>query len=285
MPVADWVELTRGFYLEGLLIDGDDIWFTDVTCGGVHNLGTGQTVLPERTMIGGLLMNADGKLLVAGGGGVDWADPHSGATGNLLTVADGVNEMRSDGQGGMIFGTIDLPAILKGETPGPSSIRRMAADGTIAILREGLVFANGLSLSPDGGSLYFNESFVASRRFPVSGDFALGEMETLRAMADCDGMALDVDGNMWISGFSSDFLLCLSPQGDELHRLQLPGRACTNLRFCGPDLHDICVTVVDPAAAQKLADGAPLTERTSVLYRTRAPVRGAPIARTAFRLG
>ncbi|MFM5929330.1 MAG: SMP-30/gluconolactonase/LRE family protein [Novosphingobium sp.] len=282
--MTDFTELARGFYLEGLLVDGEDIWFTDVTRGGVHNLRTGQTVLPERTMIGGLLMNADGSLLVAGEGGIDWVNPASGASGMLLAGVEGVNEMRADGQGGMLFGTIDLPAILQGKKPGPSTIRHMAADGSVRILKEGLVFANGLSLDESGSTLYFNESFSAIRSFSVGPDFALGPMGTLIAKYDCDGMALDVDGNIWISGFASSDLLCLDSAGDEVARLALPGPACTNVRFGGPDMCDLYVTIVDPADAQKLAEGAPITEQNSALYRTRSAIPGAPTGRTALTL-
>jgi len=183
-------EITRGHYLEGLLVDGDDVWFTDVVQGGVHNARTGQTVLPHRAMIGGLLLNADGSLIVAGEGSIAWVNPTSGAEGLLASGFDGVNEMRPDGQGGMVFGTIDLPSILKGRRPGPSSIRHMAADGCQTVLCEGLTFANGLALSPDGGTLWFNESFVAVRAFAVGPGFALGAMRTIMAKVDCDGMAL-----------------------------------------------------------------------------------------------
>lgn len=282
--VPEFEELARGYYLEGLLVDGDDIWFTDVVVGGVRNLTTGQVVLGERTMIGGLLMNADGSLLVAGEGGIEWVNPKTGAQGVLVSGIDGANEMRSDGAGGLVFGTIDLPAILKGRRPGPSSIRRLSVDGTMTVLKEGLAFANGLSLSPDGSELYFNESFAASRRFPVGLDFSLGEMATLTEMYDCDGMALDAEGRVWICGFSSDHVLGIDPAGGESLRIDLPGPACTNLRFGGADMRDLFVTVVDPANAQRLAEGAVLTEMNSVLYRTRAPVVGAPIARTNFTL-
>lgn len=282
--MSEFTELARGYYLEGLLVDGDDIWFTDVVTGGVRNLTTGQVVLPERTMIGGLLMNEDGSLLVAGEGGIEWVNPETGAQGVLVSGIDGANEMRSDRAGGMVFGTIDLPAILKGRKPGPSSIRRLSNDGTMTVLKDGLAFANGLALSPDGSELYFNESFAASRRFPVSPDFALGEMATLLDMYDCDGMTLDAEGRVWICGFSSDHLLGIDPSGGETLRIDLPGPACTNLRFGGTDMQDLYVTVVDPESAQKLAGGTPLTEMNSVLYRTRAPVVGAPIARTNFQL-
>jgi sugar lactone lactonase YvrE len=282
---TDFHEVTRGFYLEGLLVDGEDIWFTDVTVGGVQNARTGEVLLPDRTMIGGLLLNQCGALLVAGAGDIAWGRPGSDESGVLAGGFDGVNEMRPDGAGGMVFGTIDLPAILQGRKPGPSTIRRLAADGTLTTLAEGLAFANGLSLSADGGTLFFNESFAASRAFPVGPDFALGPMRTMADKYDCDGMALDAAGNVWISGFASGELLCLAPDGTQLARLDLPGKACTNLRFGGADMRDLYVTIVDPAAAQALAEGRPLTERGSVLYRTRAPVAGAPIARTDFRLG
>lgn len=285
MTVDGFTEIARGFYLEGLLVDGEDIWFTDVTVGGVRNVRTGQVVLPERTMIGGLLLNDDGSLLVAGQGGIAWANPASGASGALVDGFPGVNEMRSDGQGGIVFGTIDLPTILRGQKPGPSAICRLAVDRSLSVLREGLVFANGLSLSPDGATLYFNESFAATRAFPVGPGFALGDPRTMAEKPDCDGMALDVEGNVWISGFSSGELLCLAPDGTELRRIALPGKACTNVRFGGADMRDIFVCVVDPASAQKLAEGVPLTEQTSALYRTRSPVAGAPIAPARFVLG
>lgn len=276
--------LARGFYLEALLIDGEDVWYTDVAKGGVRRAGSDQVLLKDRTMIGGLLQNDDGKLLVAGAGDIAWADPKTGAEGVLVAGFGGTNEMRADAEGGMAFGTIDLPAILRGEKPGPSSIMRLAADRTLTVAYEGLAFANGLSFSPDGQVLYFNESFAAVRAFPVEADGTLGAPRLMADKYDCDGLALDAEGNLWITGFASNTLLCLAPDGREVRRLELPGHACTNVRFGGPDLQDLYVTVVDPASAQALAEGRPLEEETSVLLRTRSPVPGAPLARTRFKL-
>jgi sugar lactone lactonase YvrE len=101
---------------------------------------------------------------------------------------------------------------------------------------------------------------------------------------DCDGLALDAEGNIWITGFASGELLRLKPDGREAGRLPLPGAACTNVRFGGADMRDLYVNVVDPAAARALAEGRPPEGQNSVLYRSRSPVAGAPIARTAFRL-
>ncbi|MCJ8156569.1 SMP-30/gluconolactonase/LRE family protein [Sphingomonas sp. LaA6.9] len=276
--------IAHGFYLEGLLVDGDNIWFTDVVVGGVQKVGSDQVLLPDRTMIGGLLLNDDGCLLVSGADGIAWVDPDTGRSGTLVNGLDGVNEMRADAQGGMVFGTTDLAAILRGERPGASTIRQLSADRDCKMLADGLTFANGIAVSPDCSTLYFNESFSATRAFPIGEDGSLGEPRTLIEMYDCDGMALDAEGNIWVTGFASDELRCVTPDGTEVRRLALPGKACTNVRFGGPDLRDLYVSVVDPASARQLAQGLPLTERSSAIYRTRSPVAGAPIERTHFAL-
>lgn len=282
--LSDFQPVHEGYYLEGLLVDGDDIWLTDVTVGGVRNVRTGQVVLADRTMIGGLHLNRDGALLVSGLGGIAWVCPKTGASGVLIDGLAGVNEMRGDGAGGLLFGTIDLPAILRGQKPGPSSICRLSTDRKVQVLREGLAFANGLSLDAAGSTLWFNESFAASRAFTVGEGFALGEARTVADKPDCDGMALDIEGNVWITGFASPFLLCLAPDGREKVRVAIPGKAATNVRFGGPDMRDVYVTTVDPASAQALAEGRSLTERNSVLWRGRSAVPGAPVAPGGFAL-
>lgn len=282
--MADFEPVHRGNYLEGLLIDGDAIWYTDVTLGGVRRIGSDQVLLPERTMIGGLLANHDGKLLVSGLGGIVWADPVTGNTGTVVDGLDGVNEMRGDGKGGLWFGTIDLPGILRGEAPGSSTLRHLSADGVMTVHAEGLAFANGLTPSADGSMLFFNESFVGPCAWPIRGDGALGNRLRFGAKYDCDGMALDAAGNIWISGFSSPELICLAPDGTELRRIALPGEACTNVRFRGEDMRDIYVTMVTHAGAKALTEGRMPDAMDSVLYKARSTVSGAPFEKTRFTL-
>lgn len=86
----------------------------------------------------------------------------------------------------------------------------------------------------------------------------LGEPRPLADNPDCDGMALDAEGNLWISGFSSGELRHLRPDGSEVGRLTLPVKACSNVCFGGADMRDLCVTGVDPACAQALAEGRAL---------------------------
>lgn len=274
----------HGYYLEGLLINGENIWFTDVAIGGVQRAGSDDLLLPDRTMIGGLQLNEDGALLVSGLDGIVWVHPESERSGTVVDEIAGANEMCACARGGLIYGTIDLPAILRGERPGPSTIEYLSPDGVSSQLRRGLTFANGLAFSPRQDELYFNESFSATRAFPVGKGGVLGEPRTLIDMADCDGMALDAEGNIWVTGFASGELRCVAPDGTEVRRMALPGKACTNVRFGGPDLQDLYVTIVDPAAAQALADATPLKERTSTLFRARSPVPGARREHTRLKL-
>ncbi len=281
---VDFETVASGFYLEALLVDGDTVWYGDIVTGGIKRLGTDVHLLPDRKMIGGLLANADGSLLIAGEGGIVWIHPESGKTGTLIDGLDGVNEMRGDGRGGMVFGTIDLPGILRGEKPGPSSIYHLGADRPLSLQKEGLSFANGLSLNADGSRLYFNESFHGVNCWRVNPDGSLGAQLWFVEKYDCDGMALDAEGNIWISGFASGELLCLTPDGSEVCRLALPGPACTNVRFGGTDMRDLYVTMVDPKGAQALAEGRVPDEQNSALYKGRSEVAGAAIARTCFNL-
>lgn len=276
--------IARGFYLEGLLVDGPDIWYSDVMTGGVQRVGSEVPLLEDRRMIGGLLLNRDGSLLAAGEGDIAWANPATGASGVLARGFPGGNEMTAEPDGGILFGTIDLPAILRGEKPGASAICRLTPDRRLIPLHDGLSFANGIALSPDGATLFLNESFSASRAFAMRKDGTLGAPRTLAEKPDCDGMALDAEGNIWITGFASDHLLCVTPEGREIRRLALPGKAATSLRFGGEDMRDLYVNIVDPAAAQKLATGDPLEEKTSMLCRMRSPVAGAAAARAGFVL-
>lgn len=282
MHDVEFTPIAYGYYLEGLLISGDAIWYTDVAVGGVQRVGSADILLSDRTMVGGLYLNAGGELLVSGAGGIDWINPETGESGSLVLGLGGVNEMRADCDGGLYFGTIDLPSILRGERPGPSTIQHLSVAGELTKLRDGLSFANGLAISPDGEALYFNESFSATRAFPVAADGRLKDPRTLIDLYDCDGMALDADGNIWVTGFASNELRCVKPDGAEVCRIALPGAACTNVRFAGQDGRDLYVTIVEPASAHALAEGRPLTERNSTLYKGRSPIVGAFVVPSRF---
>jgi sugar lactone lactonase YvrE len=290
--IMEFESIAQGYYLEALFIDGTTAWYSDVAQGGIRRLtadGAVKVWLADRRWVGGILLNEDGCVLVSGLGGIVWFNPDTDATGVLLDSIDGkpingVNEMRPDGQGGIYFGTVDLPAIQRGEAPSPVGLYRLAVDGKLTLLCDGLVFTNGLSRSPDGSRLYHNESFVGTFAYDLAPDGSVGKRSLLLKKRDCDGLAIDADANLWITGFGSGDLVCLLPDGTVARRVNLPGSAATNVRFGGTDGRDIYVTVVSPDTAAALKDGTLPTSPTSALYRARSDVAGQPIPRTRFRL-
>jgi sugar lactone lactonase YvrE len=290
MPFA---ALAKGLYLEALAVDEQWVWFSDVIRGGVQELKPDGSIghwLSERKWIGGVLLNADGSVLCSGPGGIDWFNPRTGRSGTLLSSIDGtalsgVNEMCPDGKGGIIFGTLDLAAILRAQRPAPVALYRLDTERRVTLLDDGRVFCNGVAISADGRSLYHNESFVGTFGYEIASDGKVGNRRMLLEKPDCDGMAMDSRGNLWITGFSSEELLCIRPDGALDQRLALPGGASTNVRFGGAGGREIFVTTVPLTAGLDLAKGKLPTAMDSVLYRAESPVAGRVNPRTRFRLG
>lgn len=285
----------QGIYLEGLAIDHarDLVWYSDVIGGGVHGLGRDGSAVSfdaGRMWIGGIMLNEDGAVLASGPGGIRWHHPDSGAAGWLIreiagAPVNGINEMVADGHGGIFCGSVDLERIVAGQPTRPASIYHIAADGTARVAAADLGFVNGIMLSPDGKQLFCNETFDGTYVLDVSPDLALSNRRRLLDKPDCDGLALDAEGNLWVTGFHAGEIVRLRPGGALLDPFPTPGTGNTQVRFGGPDMRDIWITAVAPDAGQGLATAQLPTERTSTLYRGRADTPGLPLGLARFRLG
>jgi sugar lactone lactonase YvrE len=284
--------LAHGLYLEALAVDDQTIWFSDVILGGVQGLhadGSTSHWARERMWIGGVILNEDGSVLCSGPGGIEWFNATTGRSGTLLNSIDGVplvgvNEMCGDRHGNLIFGTLDIASIIKGQQTEPVAMYRLDLNGKVTQLTDNLRFSNGIRLSPDNKKLYHNESFVGTFVYDVAPDGSLGEKKLLLDKPDCDGIALDVNGNVWISGFSSQELLCMTPDGTIQQRLPFSGGAATNVRFGGTGGEYLYITTVPLDAGMGLAVGTLPTERNSILQRTHSPAPGLGHPRTRFKL-
>jgi sugar lactone lactonase YvrE len=285
--------ITKGFYLEALSIGDDgDIWFSDVIPGGVRRLSRNGRVdewLSGRCWIGCIALNEDGCVLSSGPRGIAWVNPSSGASGMLLESINGkplkgVNEMLPDRNGGLIFGTLDVPAIERGAAPEPVGLYRLDTDGRVTQLWDQLKFSNGIVVSQDGRKLFHNETFVGTSIYDIASDGSLRNPRLVLEKPDCDGMALDSAGRIWVAGYRSSEIICLTPEGAVDSRVPLAAEGLTNLRFGGADARDLYLTTVPPNAGDGLAEGKIPTEQNSVLFRTRTSIAGQPIGRTRFRL-
>jgi sugar lactone lactonase YvrE len=289
-------QVAAGLYLEGLAIDAarNLIWYSDVIAGGIHGVRpNGEKITTfnvDRKWTGGILINDDGSVLSSGAGGIQWNHPDTGQSGWLVNAIDGtpingINEMMPDGTGGIYFGTVDIEQIIKGQPTRPAALYRLTADRQVILVADGLGFANGIMLSRDRKHLYYNDTFNSTYEFDVQPDMSLVNRRLLVKKEDCDGMALDAEGNLWITGFRSSAITRARPDGSLLPPVSTPAGAITQVRFGGTDLRDFYFTSVPADGGDSLAVGVQPTEQRSFLYRGRSELPGMPIPPTRFKLG
>jgi sugar lactone lactonase YvrE len=238
---------------------------------------------------GGVMMNDDGAVLSTGVGGIMWNHPDTGKSGWLIDAIDGrpingVNEMVPDGTGGIYFATLDLEHIIAGKPTRASAIYRLSATRELFLVAEDMGLANGMMLSADGRHLYCNSTFVSPYVFDVNHDLTLSNRRLLMQKADCDGMALDEQGNVWITGFRSSAITRVRADGSALEPVPTPGEAVTQIRFGGPDRRDFYITCVPGDGGDGLAEGKKPTEPRSFLYRGRSDIPGRPMEPARFKL-
>lgn len=279
--------VVSGVYLEGLCADATSVWVADPIKGGTrrcHEDGRIEAWLAEKLWVGGLLRGPDETVLISGEGGIAWLDGATGATGTLIDTVNGVplpgvNEMVANLEGAIYFGGNDIAAIADGRPTAPVSIYRMDPDGTVSELVGDLRFSNGIGLSPDGKELYVNETFVGPLAFDVLPDGGLGNARRLMDKYDCDGLSVDAEGTIWITGFQTAAIVRMRPDGTLLDPLPLPGGGATNVRFGGADRRTMYITSVAEGAAMKLAAGIWPTVEDSILYRATSDVAGLAVHR------
>jgi sugar lactone lactonase YvrE len=296
LETGSFAKIARGIYLEGLSYDfrRDVVWYSDVIGGGIHGVKPDGTPVgsfnESRMWTGGVMMNADGAVLSSGERGIMWNDPDSGKSGWLINEIDGepinaINEMWPDGTGGIFFGTNDIEMIIAGKEARPTKIYRLTQDRRTVELVPEIGFTNGIAFDPERRLFYCNDTFRRTWMWDVADDLTLSNQRPLLEKEDCDGMALDSEGNVWITGFRSQFLERVHPDGTKLERVATPEGSITQVRFGGADLCDYFINTVPADGGDTLKEGGELTQANSILYRGRSDLPGVAIAPARFDLG
>lgn len=125
---------------------------------------------------------------------------------------------------------------------------RISTKGEVTRLAKDLGTTNGVDVSPDGKTLYVNESVQRGVwSFPINDNGTLGERKLVKQFDDhgFDGMRVDVDGNLYITRYGKGTVVKLSPQGKVLQEIDVLGKQPSNLCFGGPDGRTIYVTEVE----------------------------------------
>jgi len=224
-----------GGLLEAPLVQADgSLLFADTTTGGVYRWSSSgtQTLVERRRGIGGLAAHADGGLLVSGR---DLAYARDGETDTILAPdgTTGINDIADAADGSLLAGVLrHRPAL--GESAPPSELVEIAPDGTVRVVADDLLWPNGIGFSPDGTTIYVSE-YAASRVRRFDGESTAVFAEAPRG--ECDGLAVDVEGGVWVALGSGGGIARFAPAGDLDEVVDLDGRFVSSLAFAGTSIY------------------------------------------------
>jgi sugar lactone lactonase YvrE len=154
--------------------------------------------------------------------------------------------------------------------PGRGRLYRIDPDGTTTVLLDAVTVSNGLAWSPDGGTVYYNDTPTGRvDRFDYTGGELVGR-RPFATVPSPDGLCVDAEGHVWVALWGGRAVVRLDPSGREVGRVEVPASQVTACTFGGADLDQLFVTTsrhgVD-RAAEPLAGS---------LFRADVGVRGLP---------
>jgi sugar lactone lactonase YvrE len=194
--------------------------FDDTPCG-VGVLPDGRLVV--LTMFSKRLLTcSDGQLSL-------YADLSGIATGTI-------DDMIVDGLGRAYVGDLgfDLPP-----PPDRGAVGRIILvmpDGATRVVADGLRFPNGIAVSADHRRLVVAEMDGACLAdYDIESDGGLKLRRRFGQMKSPDGICLDREGAVWVASFEEDAFIRVSPGGDELQRIEVPGRRALACVLGGPE--------------------------------------------------
>lgn len=124
-------------------------------------------------------------------------------------------------------------------------IWRISTGGKVTRVAGDMGTTNGIEVSPDGKTLYVNESVQRNVwAFAIAADGSLSGKRLIKQFPDFgfDGMRCDVDGNLYITRHGKGTVVKMTPQGDVLKEIGVLGPNPTNICFGGPDGRTAYVT-------------------------------------------
>lgn len=211
---SGWEVVADGFrFPEGPRWHDGHLWFSDVHAGLVYRVdvdsGATHEVARTDTAPSGLGFLPDGRLLVASG--TDLKVLRREADGTLAVHADlthlaswQLNDLCVDGGGRAFVGDYG-----DGSAPPdparPTDLLRVDPDGSAHVAASEMLFANGMVVTGDGGTLIVSETRSVPGRltaFTLGRDGALTDRRSLCEFGSGvmpDGLAIDPEDNVWVA--------------------------------------------------------------------------------------
>lgn len=170
------------------------------------------------------------------------------------------NDGHVDAQGCLWFGSMDA-----GETRTSGSLYRIDPQGKVTAADSGYIITNGPAVSPDGKALYHTDTLAKQvYAFDLLPDGSLENKRPFVAFTGNghpDGMAVDVDGHVWIALFGGARIDRFTSAGELVGTVKFPCSNVTKLAFGGDDLRTVYATTawkglsLEQRAREPLAGG------------------------------
>jgi sugar lactone lactonase YvrE len=206
----------------------------------------------------GLKVDKDGSVVVADYGGKRILRVQPNGT-DIEVVTDsyegepylGPNDVCFDLAGNLYFSD---PTGSSNENP-IGRVYRVARDGSVTLLADGMAFPNGLAVSPDQSKLYVAES--SPNRLMVFDLTADGRAENKRVVREwpdptLDGIMFDEHGRLWVARWTGGTVDVVSETGELLGSVNAGGDKVTNLCWWETSLY---VTVSGQHSVHRLDVG------------------------------
>jgi D-xylonolactonase len=262
--------------------DEQRVYWADIPAGRLFRFdpaaGRHEIVYQDRP-VGGFTLQADGSLLLFRDKGnvAVWRDGR--VTRTVIEAvpdlaATRFNDVCADPEGRVFCGTMGAPGLT-------GRLYRLDPGAGLTLLGDGYGTPNGMGFSPDGRTLYYNDSGTKQpKTYAFAYDRATGGLSDRRVFRDCmsngdpgrpDGLAVDVAGHVWTARWDGSALLRFAPDGRLVETVAIPAAKASSLCFAGDGLRDIYVTT---AGGAQRTDKDP---RAGAFFRLRgSAVAGLP---------
>lgn len=133
-----------------------------------------------------------------------------------------------------------------------------------------IAFSNGIAFSADGKNVFVCES--AEHRilkFNINDDGTFIERKVFVELpdGDPDGIAFDIEGNLYAANFHSGRIYIINPDGSVKYSLEAPGKKPSNVEFADDDLKTLYIT----------------EDETNAVYKTRVEIPGMVLFNSPMR--
>jgi len=183
------------------------------------------------------------------------------------------NDVIADPDGRVFCGTMPT-------ADGQARLYRLDPDGTLTELFGDIGLSNGFGFSPDLATFYHTDS---NNRLIYRMDYnrASGELSNREVLIRTpddgsvpDGMAVDVDGNIWSARWDGRAIFKYSPAGELLGQVPFPVRKVSSVTFGGP-AYDVAYATTAGGNARSAGEGmlAGSVFRVDLKTSGRAPFR------------